>query len=125
MEQRNRTAGDNPPAQQKLLKTAIIAVIAALGVAGALSAGVKLGIIPASWFAACMPCRPRNPCTAAYPGNPCAAANPCGAENPCNPLGATNPCAAENPCNPCAAGNPCGAWNPCNPCATGNPCAAQ
>ena len=110
MEANNESGAGNPPAKKNLLKTTAIVIVAGLGVAGAVAAGVKMGVIPASWVAACFPCRPCNPCGAKNPCNPCAATNPC------------NPCAATNPCNPCAAANPC---NPCaaaNPC---NPCAAQ
>lgn len=81
--------------KSKLLRTTAILLVAGVGVAGAAYVGVKTGVVPASWVAACFPCSPGNPC------NPCAAANPC------------NPCAVANPCNPYAAANPC------------NPCAAQ
>ena len=110
MEANNESGAGNPPAKKNLLKTTAIVIVAGLGVAGAVAAGVKMGVIPASWVAACFPCRPCNPCGAKNPCNPCAAANPC---NPCAAANPCNPCAAENPCNPCAAANPC------------NPCAAQ
>jgi len=92
----------------KTLKAALVAGVAAAG----------LAIAAPAFSAGNNPCAAANPVSCAQnPCNPCCAKNPAAAANPCNP------CAAKNPCNPCAAANPCNpgaAKNPCNPCAAKN-----